>query len=59
MKVPDAVPSRFGSASIDGACSTVNRGLKPGRRLASGWMNMLRANRLCQACSVTTRTGSW
>ena len=57
MKVPELVPSVSGSALRPGACSTVKPGSKASRAAPSGSsMNMLRANRLCHACSVTTRT---
>ena len=32
-------------------------GMNSASSAAGGWMNMLRANRLCQALSLTTRTG--
>ena len=56
-KVPLRVPSRLGSASKRAALMTVNSGAKFG----SGWSGTRkrwRAKRLCQASSVTTRTGS-
>jgi hypothetical protein len=56
MKTSELVPSEAGSARSSGAWSTVKPGRKSGSSESAGWMNMLRANRLCHACSVTTRT---
>ncbi len=59
MNEPVRVPSIAGFASKDGAQRIVSSGTC--RRYASrlpGFRNMLRANRLCHAYSVTTRTGS-
>ena len=50
------VPSRSGSALTDGAEMTVRSGSKLRSSSALGRMKRLRANRLCQASSVTTRT---
>ena len=58
MKVSVRVPSMTGEARNEGAQITVNSGMW---RLASSvariFTNMLRANRLCQAFSVTMRMG--
>ena len=58
MNVFVAVPSICGMPLKPGQQMTVNSGTW--RRYSSfvvGMMNMFRANRLCQACSVTMRTG--
>ena len=52
----DAVPSSFGSAWKPGRFRMVKSGLKPSSSSRRGRRNMLRANRLCQAVSVITRT---
>ena len=58
MKVSVRVPSMMGEAWNEGAQMTVNSGTW---RLSSSvlriFMNMLRANRLCQAFSVMMRMG--
>ena len=52
------MPSALGSAWKDGTETTVNSGTKDLYSAAeAGLMNMLRAKWLCQASSVTTRTG--
>src|ERR1700680_208068 len=58
MKVSERVPSTFGSAFKEGSEMTVKSGSKFISSSAFGLMNRLRANRLCQAYSVTTRTRS-
>ena len=56
MKVSERVPSALGSALTEGSDITVKSGLKPWRSSGVGRMKRLRAKRLCQASSVTTRT---
>ena len=60
MKVSLAVLSTDGAPLKDGIARMVNSGTK--RRYSSsvcGSRNILRANRLCQAFSVTIRMGNW
>ena len=52
----EAVPSLLGSAWKPGRLRMVKSGLKPSSSSRRGLRNMLRANRLCQAVSVSTRT---
>ncbi len=56
MAQSDAVPSLSGSAWKPGRLRMVNSGLKPSSSSRRGLRNMLRAKRLCQAVSVSTRT---
>ena len=59
MKVLERVPSAAGSAVHPGASMTVKPGLKAASAAPSvSRRNMFCANRLCQAYSVMTRTGS-
>ncbi len=56
MAQSDTVPSSLGSAWKPGNCRMVKSGLKSANSSSRGRRNMLRANRLCQAVSLITRT---
>jgi hypothetical protein len=56
MKVLVRVPWRAGSASYSGACRMVKPGSISSTSSSPGRRNMLKANRLCHALGVITRT---